>query len=377
MSSTPSTTVPPVSLDESLGAFFIGAMIGLVLYGMSLQQTIQYFRLYPNDRRLFKAWVVAIAILETLHSICSVHPMYYYLIKNYDNPAGLVKNIWSLNIISPLQTGAMILSQSFYARRIFMLNRKYGLMVLITTSALMAAELAFSLTAAIKPFQDTYTFNFYKYAWAITGLNACAIPVDMILTGTLIFILLRNRTGFERTDSVIATIVLYVINTGLLTGLVTITTLVLSRVFPTRYYEVGMTIAATKVYSNTFLAMLNSRQFISNRLLVDEFDGVSGDLRSLSFAKRSMGGVATLMFPETSVSTVHIFFLGFDLLMESRMVRLLPQALAIPGLLYEDFRSRLRMALLLPPLLQGRENKAGKIAYRQPAMFTEVYVSFD
>ncbi|KAL7280358.1 hypothetical protein ACG7TL_005281 [Trametes sanguinea] len=293
MSSTPSTTVPPVSLDESLGAFFIGAMIGLVLYGMSLQQTIQYFRLYPNDRRLFKAWVVAIAILETLHSICSVHPMYYYLIKNYDNPAGLVKKF---------------------------VNRKYGLMVLITTSALMAAELAFSLTAAIKPFQDTYTFNFYKYAWAITGLNACAIPVDMILTGTLIFILLRNRTGFERTDSVIATIVLYVINTGLLTGLVTITTLVLSRVFPTRYYEVGMTIAATKVYSNTFLAMLNSRQFISNRLLVDEFDGVSGDLRSLSFAKRSMGGVATLMFPETSVSTVHIFFLGFDLLMESRMV---------------------------------------------------------
>ncbi|KAI9060308.1 hypothetical protein FKP32DRAFT_1074081 [Trametes sanguinea] len=323
MSSTPPASAPPVSLDESLGAFFIGAMIGLVLYGMSLQQTIQYFRLYPKDRRLFKAWVIAIAILETLHSICSVHPMYYYLISNYDNPAGLVKNIWSLNIISPLQTGAMILSQrsamlsqpskypnissaavdSFYARRIYMLNRKYGLIVLVVTSCLMAAELGFSLTAAIKPFQDTFTFNFYKYAWAITGLNACAIPVDMILTGTLIFILLRNRTGFERTDSVIAVIVLYVINTGLLTGLVTITTLVLSRVFPTRYYEVGMTIAATKVYSNTFLAMLNSRQFISGRLLVDEFDGMSGDLRTLSFAKRSMGGHATLTLPDTSTAT--------------------------------------------------------------------------
>ncbi|KAI9062519.1 hypothetical protein FKP32DRAFT_1593162 [Trametes sanguinea] len=299
MSSTPPSSVP-VSLDDSLGAFFIGTMVGLVLYGMSLQQTIQYFRLYPKDGWWLKAWVIAIAILETLHSVCAVHPMYYYLIKNYSNPAGLVKNIWSLNISSPLQTGAMILSQSFYARRIYILNHKYGLIVCVVTSFLMAAELGFSLTAAIKPFQDTYTFDFYKDAWAITGLNACAIPVDTILTGTLIFILLRNRTGFERTDSVIATVVLYVVNTGLLTGLVTTATLILSRVFPTRYYEVGMTIAATKVYSNTFLAMLNSRQFLSNRMLVDEFDSMSGDLRTFNFAKRSMGAAATLTLAEIS-----------------------------------------------------------------------------
>ncbi|OSD07664.1 hypothetical protein PYCCODRAFT_1463008 [Trametes coccinea BRFM310] len=278
--SSPSTD-SPVSLATTLGPFFIGTIVGLVLYGMSLQQTIQYFRSYPNDSYLFKVWVSAIILLESLHTILSVHPCYYYLVTNYDNPSELIKNIWSIN------TGAMVLSQAFYARRIYMLNRRYGLVILVITSLLMAAELGFSIAAAVKPFQNTYTFQFAKFAWLITAINGCAIPTDLILTGALIFILLRGKTGFKRSDSIIATLILYVINTGMLTGLIAITTLILSLVYPSLYYYIGLTLCGTKVYSNSFLAMLNSRQVLSNRM-VDQFDrGNTYPMRS--FQSHSQG----------------------------------------------------------------------------------------
>ncbi|KAI0644108.1 hypothetical protein C8Q79DRAFT_130130 [Trametes meyenii] len=254
---------------------------------MSVQQTFQYFRSYPNDRRLFKAWVLAVMFFETLHTSFSVHPCYYFLITNYDNPSALVKNIWSLNLLSPLQTAAMILSQSFYARRVYMLHRGFGLIVAVVTSLLMAAELGFSIAAAVKPFQDTFTFDFAKFAWLITAINGCAIPTDVILTATLMYILLRAKTGFKNTDSMLGTLIIYVINTGLLTGLVTITTLILSRLFPDRYYYIGLTVCGTKVYSNSFLAILNSRKFVSNRM-VDDFDGNTYELHSIARSDRTL-----------------------------------------------------------------------------------------
>ncbi|KAI0764650.1 hypothetical protein C8Q74DRAFT_1449863 [Fomes fomentarius] len=288
MSAQSSTALPqgpaaPSDLNGIFGAFFIGAMIGLVLYGMAVQQAISYYRTYVNDGLLLKSWVFAIILLETLHSLFSVHPCYYYLVSNYAKPEVLVKNIWSFNLLSPLQTGAMVLCQTFYLRRIHMIRRRWGLAVGIVTSTLMAAELGFSIAAAIKPFQNTYTFEFNKFKWLIIALNSCTIPTDVILTSTLIVILVRSRTGFKGSNSVIATLVLYIINTGLLTGLVAIMTLILSLVVPEKYYYIGLTICGTKVYSNTLLAMLNSRKKLSNRM-VDEFD--SYPLTSLSSSVR-------------------------------------------------------------------------------------------
>ena len=43
---------------------------------------------------------------------------------------------------------------------------------------------------------------------------------DTIMTAALIFSLHRSRTGVKRTDSLINVLILYAINTGLLTGCV-------------------------------------------------------------------------------------------------------------------------------------------------------------
>ncbi|KAI0655878.1 hypothetical protein C8Q70DRAFT_401916 [Cubamyces menziesii] len=48
------------SLDSTLGAMLLGMFIGLIIYGVTLNQAYQYFRRYPQDSLILKTLVLVV-----------------------------------------------------------------------------------------------------------------------------------------------------------------------------------------------------------------------------------------------------------------------------------------------------------------------------
>ncbi|TBU38887.1 hypothetical protein BD309DRAFT_481269 [Dichomitus squalens] len=136
-SGSPTTALPHISIDTSIGAMLIGTFITLILYGVIVHQVYRYSRIYSSDKAGIKFAVYATFILETFHTTLSCHACYYYLVSNYLNPSVLLYPTRTLQII-PLVTGMIVVTaQGFFARRAYIFGRQYRILVCIAVCFLI------------------------------------------------------------------------------------------------------------------------------------------------------------------------------------------------------------------------------------------------
>ncbi|KAI0665752.1 hypothetical protein C8Q78DRAFT_1083608 [Trametes maxima] len=241
------------SLDHSFGAILIGTFVGLVLYGLTLHQTYRYTRIcYAADRSWLKALVIAIVCLESLHIVVTVvtslvkcyikDNRYYHLVSGYSNPGSLGVVHWSTKALAPISGVTILLCQAFYAYRVYILGslRIYRTLV-VSATILMTVILGFTIAAfvmrweqcRVRPLVNSSNPNSTVFelalppSWLTSGIFGTAFLVDVLLTGTLVTVLLRSRTGFSGTDALIDTLIIYSMNTGLLTSILSLISFIL------------------------------------------------------------------------------------------------------------------------------------------------------
>ncbi|KAI0357144.1 hypothetical protein OH77DRAFT_1519581 [Trametes cingulata] len=251
------------SLDNTFGALLLGSFVGLIQYGWTANQCYTYFRTYPKDRWILKGLVTAVLVLETLHSALCMHICYYYLTTNYFNPPALQTGVWSINLLGVV-TGAVILaSQSFFLRRVYLIGRQFRPLVALA-AVLLFGEFGFATAVTIDTFVHPTLHN-SNQAWMNSAGVGMAVLADTILTAALIFSLHRSRTGIRRTDSIIDLLIMYAINTGLVTGIMNLLSLVFALAMPNNLIYAGIVIVATKLYANSMMAVLNSRRSLQEQ----------------------------------------------------------------------------------------------------------------
>ncbi|KAI0750004.1 hypothetical protein C8Q80DRAFT_663083 [Daedaleopsis nitida] len=253
------------SLDNTFGAVLIGTILGSILYGLTSHQSYRYYRLYPTDPLLLKLMVFVIWCLDTFHTILSMHVCYYYLITNYFDPEKLLVGIWSMRL-TIITTGAVIaITHIFFARRIFLIGNR-NIYLLILMGLLLVTETCFCLAATVETFVAV-TFERYTehYKWIIPCSLGTAVIIDAVTTSTLTYYLHKCRTGFKRTDSLIDILIVYTINTGLLTGLLNLAAMLAATFSPKTLIYYGIDIASSKMYANSLLAVLNARRSLLDR----------------------------------------------------------------------------------------------------------------
>ncbi|TBU21807.1 hypothetical protein BD311DRAFT_677508 [Dichomitus squalens] len=92
--STVLTSLPiPPSLDTTFGAVLIGTFLGLIMYGLTVKQTLRYFRVYTADAFVLKFMIFCLALLDTGNTVVTMHVCYHYLITNYYNPSALLDGV--------------------------------------------------------------------------------------------------------------------------------------------------------------------------------------------------------------------------------------------------------------------------------------------
>jgi len=90
-----------------------------------------------------------------------------------------------------------------------------------------------------------------------------AILSDVLIAVTLCILLGSSRTEFEDTNSLINKLMVFAINRTLLTSVVAIAEVIVFVILPNSFYTFGIDFIIGKLYANSFLATLNSRQAMS------------------------------------------------------------------------------------------------------------------
>jgi len=263
MASVP--TLP--AFDNTLGAVLIGTYVALALYGIVVHQTYRYFRLYPRDQTFVKCSVMAMFTLDSFHTACLIYTVYYYIAQNYLNNAALTEGIWSMRI-DVVTTGLVSsVSHAFFSIRIYQFSHNRLIMMVVT--AVSTARLGFALAVTVLSFTTVTFVRFEPFAWLYCLALGLLIVSDILVTSSLCLLLQRSRTGFSRTNSIIDKLMVYLINTGLLTALFNCAVLICAVLLRKNLVYIGLFNLVSKLYSNSLMAVVNSR----HSLVSDASDG--------------------------------------------------------------------------------------------------------
>ncbi|KAF9534070.1 hypothetical protein CPB83DRAFT_421933 [Crepidotus variabilis] len=272
-----------IDMDTTYGAILLGLVCSAVLHGITVLQTFIYYRKYPKDPASVKVTVALLAILDTIHLIFCTITIYWYLITNYSTPNALGHQMWALNLQTDFNSVAGFMVQIFFARRVWRLSEKNvylsGVIVLLSIIHLLGLVRAkyipkiFCLTHlwvsvfTVEAFILVETSKFDRLIWVtVLGLGSAA-GADILIAVSLCYYLMKKKTGFPQTDSIIISLVSYSLTTGLLSGIIALICVICFAIMPSNYIWLAFFWLLGKVYVNSLLASLNSRDHLREQFL--------------------------------------------------------------------------------------------------------------
>ncbi|RPD54502.1 hypothetical protein L226DRAFT_575681 [Lentinus tigrinus ALCF2SS1-7] len=259
-------------LAHSMGAVLIGSLIALFLSGAVSMQVFLYFQLYPRDVLRIKAMVVAVWLIDALHSAMTITANWQYLIVHFGDWDMIDDITWSIAVSVALTATITFFVHCFFIHRIFSLSRGNWYitapLVLLALTRLISAAISTSEMISLK----SYAGFVHGYDFVFTIGLSTAASLDILITIGLCYYLRRGRLVASGMDRIIDTITLYTIENGMLTCITTVVSLICWLTMPTNLIFLGLHFAISKLYANSFLATLNSRKSLLNKS-----QGSSGD----------------------------------------------------------------------------------------------------
>ncbi|KAF6758129.1 hypothetical protein DFP72DRAFT_213445 [Ephemerocybe angulata] len=251
--------VAPHDLTTSFGATLLGTFFSAILYGLTVHQTYRYYRQYTIDRASLKLLVLALWVFDTLQTVLSMHTSYSFLVNHFGEPETLLYSNWSFRLSILVVAGPPFLSNAFYVSRLWIIGmRNYIFLALM--GALMLTRITFQLILSAMAWKYPLISDFRRYFWMVRAYCGASLVADIILAVFFCWTLHKRRTGYARTDSKIDLLMIYSINTGSLTSLVCLLSLMSLVFLDTGFVYVALHYILGKLYVNSVLAVLNSRK---------------------------------------------------------------------------------------------------------------------
>lgn len=245
--------------DNTFGAFLIGVVVSAALYGVTCLQTWYYFSRYFSDPWYTKLLVGAVFVSDTTHQALITHTVYTYLVTDFGNASDLEKLVWSLSVEVLFNgfTGFMV--QSFLAKRVYHLSNK-NMIITASVMSLVIAEFVIVIIYVAKAVGLTTFAQVPQIRSLSMSINAIAAAGDILIAVLLCTLLQRSRTGFRRSDTMIKKLMLFTINTGLLTSVCAMMSFISIAVWPDTYIYIAFYFCVGRLYCNSLLATLNARK---------------------------------------------------------------------------------------------------------------------
>ncbi|OJA19996.1 hypothetical protein AZE42_05632 [Rhizopogon vesiculosus] len=149
-----------------------------------------------------------------------------------------------------------------YAYRIWIVSKGKSrvLPAIVGIIVFLASGVALSLIWAV--YQCHLFSDLIGIEWATFMTLGTVALIDFIIASSLCYILATSRTGFSSTDSFLTKLMAYTINTGCLTSVCSMITIITCAVMPTNFIFLGIEFLIAKLYINSYLALLNARYYL-------------------------------------------------------------------------------------------------------------------
>ncbi|KII84203.1 hypothetical protein PLICRDRAFT_374292 [Plicaturopsis crispa FD-325 SS-3] len=224
-----------------------------------------YYRTYTKDAVHVKIGVAWLWLLDGLHIAFAAHTMYFYLVQNFSSPLTLFHLVWSFNLQIAVNICVILSVQTFYSVRLLKLNKGQSKWVLALVALILIVAYGIGITECYEVFTVHSITEVNRIQTETYMSLACICIVDVLIAATSCIVLSRYRTGMSSTDSVITTLMLYVMNTGVLTSVCSLVSIITYAVYPNDLVFLSIEIVSSKLYVNSYMAMLNARRHLKTR----------------------------------------------------------------------------------------------------------------
>ncbi|KAI0359953.1 hypothetical protein OH77DRAFT_1419330 [Trametes cingulata] len=251
------TSSVSVDLDTTIGLIFVGFLATGFLFGVTSAQSVWYFRHYPTDRPVLRSLVATIWVLDTVHLGLYLATMITYLVKKQAAYFGQEPLPWTSNVQLLCNACAIGLIHTFYASRIWTLSRDKRLLVVMAT--FISATWAFAVVLFFKTITTDSVAGYVVLVPFDIAMSAMTASTDVLLCSALVVLLSKSRTGTVGANRLINKLMLFTVNTGLLTSVYAILAVIMVLVSPMSSFFVMFYYIGARLYSVSLLATLNSR----------------------------------------------------------------------------------------------------------------------
>ncbi|KAF5380329.1 hypothetical protein D9757_007963 [Collybiopsis confluens] len=282
------------TLNNTLGAVFLGIVGATFLFGVTTLQTYLYYHHYDRDTHLHKIAVAVLWLLDLIHLVFIIHAVYYYAIKGFGDFARLGSVVWSVKVSGVIHisyekcSGAqhlyhMLLGSSyhqlftptvfgswvdttmvFWAILWYVSNEIISQIDTIADDFEKAGVVAGGFGIGIALAYKVYTIQTFQelelVSWAIDTSLATSTTIDFTIASAMCFYLHKSQGTESRLNSRISTIMQYTLSSGLFTSACSLSTLFTYTLMPNNLIFLSLQFLSTKFYAGSFLAMLNARQ---------------------------------------------------------------------------------------------------------------------
>ncbi|KAJ7270272.1 hypothetical protein C8J57DRAFT_1716462 [Mycena rebaudengoi] len=212
----------PSKLTKSLDGLYAGSYLAGVFYGLTTHQTFVYFRRSGKDPIYTCLLVLILWILDTLHAVLAAVALRKLTEESIVNPLSMLINTvpWTLSFSLFMMSLSDSGVRGFYCYRIWRLSQKNWILTSVAIFTVICA-----LVAGLYCTSRTVNKTGLQALDLVGEMNATLVSIcvaNSIVAGFLCVLLWNSRSGTRRTNSVISTLILYTVTTGLLTTVVAI-----------------------------------------------------------------------------------------------------------------------------------------------------------
>ncbi|KAJ7848918.1 hypothetical protein B0H13DRAFT_2089636 [Mycena leptocephala] len=248
--------------NPTLGALQIGTLISYALFGVTTMQLYIYYSRFPDDSRVLKVLTAFVWVCEVAHRVCIGHTLYTFTISDYGHPERLPGVPSKSLAMSALFDGLIAACvHGFFAFRIYKFTKKLYIPGLIWFMAFLnLLGLIGIFVASMRA--TSWGIYLAQFEWLPTTTWSISVACDVTITATLV-VVLRSRRSCAHSKTVVALvdkIIIWTIETGMLTSVLSIATLALFVTMTENFIWLAFHVLGPQLFSNSLLASLNSRE---------------------------------------------------------------------------------------------------------------------
>ncbi|KAK2465491.1 hypothetical protein APHAL10511_002383 [Amanita phalloides] len=245
------------------GPIFLSALFNWCLFGILVTQTYIFQISFPKERWTLKTLVYGLLVIDTAQTFFFSHYAWHVLVNGWGNPEVLAGFTWSSCTIPIVDGLVSIISQTFFAWRIWMF-RKYFKPATFISVLVILISLMQGLSAIVNGIRYLFVTDISQIAKFNSGVTVWLVGsfiCDLLIAAAMIIILLRVRTKSfsENTMSLCTSLIVHVVETGTVTVVTACLELILFLTMPANLIHLIPGVIMSKVFSNAVLANLNGR----------------------------------------------------------------------------------------------------------------------